>query len=243
MDRFEFFSQLPRIEPGSVSFTSLLLNTVEVNPDDVMVDLDAGAGDRSIWLARSRVRKIVSVNEDERYSERLKTRSSEGGATSFVESITCGIMDLPFEKNSCSLILAEWAAIKNGLKCSIEYWHQFIAPGGYLAITYPGVKNRDAPVEARGPLELRMAEPMDTLPNYLKTIAESGFELQFQLPLSDEAWDEFYADTLRRVWALREKDGTLSDDPVLKSIHAEAKWFRRVGRGRVFLQGFLLKKA
>ena len=50
------------------------------------------------------------------------------------------------------------------------------------------MKNKDAPVEARGPLELRMAEPMDTLQNYLKIIGELGFELVFQLPLSEASW-------------------------------------------------------
>ena len=242
MDRFEFFSRLPRLEPGSVSFTSLLLNTVEVQQDEAMVDLSAGAGDRSIWLARSRVRKVIAVNEDPRYNTVLQERSRSGGSDSFVETVTSDLMDLPFEPNSCKLILAEWAATKNGLKASVENWREFITPGGYLALSYPGVKNRDAPVEARGPLELRMAEPMDTLNQYLKIFSEAGLELQFQLPLNEETWDDFYADTLRRVWALKEEDEARANDPVLKSIHAEAKWYRRVGRGRVFLQGFLLKK-
>ena len=87
-----------------------------------------------------------------------------------------------------------------------------------------------------------MAEPMDTLEAYHRIIAEAGFELQFQLPLPEEAWDNFYADTLRRVWSLAETDGDVMSNPVIKSIHAEAKWYRRVGRGRVFLQGLLLKK-
>ena len=242
MDRFEFFCHLPRIEPGSVGFTSLLLNTVELNQDESIVDLQAGAGDRSVWLARSRVRKVIAVNEDERYNTVLNEHARSGGSDGFVETVTSDLMDLPFDPDSCKLVLAEWAATQNGLSASVQNWHRFIAPGGYLALSYPGVKNRDAPVEARGPLELRMAEPMETLNHYLKVFAESGFELQFQLPLSEEAWDDFYADTLRRVWALREENESLKDDPVLKSIHAEAKWYRRVGRGRVFLQGFLLKK-
>lgn len=230
------------MEPGAIGFTSLLLNTVEVQEDEFMVDLLAGAGDRSIWLARSRVRRMIAINDDERYNEILSKRSLSGGSDTFLECRHADIMALPLEPKSCKLILAEWAATKNGLRTSLENWSQHIMQGGYLAISYPGVKNRDAPVEARGPLELRMAEPMDTLNSYLKVFAEVGFELQFQMPLGDEHWDNFYADTLRRVWALRAGDESLANDPVLKSIHAEAKWYRRVGRGRVFLQGFLLKK-
>ena len=243
VDRFEFFAQLPRIQPGAVGFTSLLLTNVDVTADETMLDLGAGAGDRAVWLARSRCRNIVAQNEDERYTKALIERAEAGGASPFLETVTCGLLDLPFEPGQFKLILAEWAATANGLRASLEHWGQFLAPDGYLAISYPGVKNKDAPVEARGPLELRMAEPMATLDAYHQIITEAGFELQFQLPLPEEAWDNFYADTLRRVWSLSQSNSDMMSNPVIKSVHAEAKWHRRVGRGRVFLQGLLLRKA
>lgn len=243
MDRFDFFAQLPRTQPGAVSFTSLLLTNVEVTPDQKILDLEAGAGDRSVWLARSRCRNVVSHNQDERYTKALEERAQTGGASPYIETITCDVLDLPFEDTQFNLILAEWAATANGLRASLNHWAQFLAPGGFIALSYPGVRNKDAPVEARGPLELRMAEPMDTIEAYHRIIADAGFELQFQLPLPEEAWDNFYADTLRRVWSLAESNSDIMSNPVIKSIHAEAKWYRRVGRGRVFLQGLLLKKA
>jgi SAM-dependent methyltransferase len=243
VDRFDFFAQLPRTQPGAVGFTSLLLTNVEVTPDQKILDLQAGAGDRSVWLARSRCRNVVSHNEDERYTKVLEERAQAGGASPYIETVTSDMLDLPFKNTQFNLILAEWAATANGLRASLNHWGQFLAPDGFLALSYPGVKNKDAPVEARGPLELRMAEPMDTIEAYHQIIVEAGFEVQFQLPLPEEAWDNFYADTLRRVWSLSESDSEVMSNPVIKSIHAEAKWYRRVGRGRVFLQGLLLKKA
>ena len=242
MDRFEFFSELPRLNPGSVAFTSLLLNSIDFEDDDLVVDLEAGAGDRSVWLARSRVHPITAVNQDERFNKILETRSNDGGTPTFVDTVVADTLSLPFEPGSCKLILAEWAAVEHGFETSLKTWGPLLAADGYLALSYPGVKNKDAPVEARGPLELRMAEPMDTLQNYLKLIGELGFELVFQLPLSEASWSDFYADTLRRCWALVKADPTMKDDPIVKTALAEAKWYRRVGRGRVFLQGLLLKK-
>ena len=243
MDRFDFFSKLPRTQPGAVSFTSLLLNNVDLAPDEAILDLEAGAGDRSVWLARSRCRRVVSHNEDERYTNALRERAEAGGAIAYIETVTSSLLELPFPDEKFQLVLGEWAATIHGLRTSLDAWADFVEPGGFLAITYPGVTNKDAPIEARGPLELRMAEPMDTLESYHRTIAEAGYELTFQLPLPEEAWDNFYADTLRRVWSLSETNPDLASDPVLKTIHAEAKWYRRVGRGRVFLQGMLLKKS
>ncbi len=242
MDRFDFFAPLPRIEPGAVNFTSVLLTSVDVGAEDTVLDLNAGAGDRAVWMARSRCRKVIALNEDERYTEKLKQQAADGGADAFLSAVTGNLMELPFDDGQFKLILAEWAATAHGLRASLENWQRYLSPDGYLALSYPGVKNKDAPVEARGPLELRMAEPMDTLKNYHKIIAECGYELCFQLPLPEEAWEYYYADALRRIWALTGDKTEAITDPVLKSIHAEAQWYRRVGRGRVFLQGFLLKK-
>ena len=58
MDRFDFYSKLPRPEPGGVAFTNAYLTAVAVKATDRLCDIGCGAGDRASWIARSRGSRI-----------------------------------------------------------------------------------------------------------------------------------------------------------------------------------------
>jgi hypothetical protein len=139
-------------------------------------------------------------------------------------------------------VLAEGAALALGLKTALTLWRRIIQPEGHLCVTYPGVVNKDAPPEVRAPLERRMADPLGTLADYHALVRATGFELVHQVALHADLWDQFYADCQRHAWALVASGAVRDDDPQVKSILAEAQWFRAVGRSRVFLQAMVLRR-
>ncbi len=129
-----------------------------------------------------------------------------------------------------------------GLEVSLKLWRRLIPVGGHIGASYPGVINKDAPDEVRGPLELRMAEPMKTLAEYQAIARKTGYDLIHQAPLAHALWENFYADTTRRAWALNNHESA-EKTGVVRTVLDEAHWYRHVGRGRVFLQSMLLRRS
>lgn len=242
MDRFEFFAKLPIIEPGGAVFTSAYLTHLQIKATDVLLELGCAGGDLASWVARSRGCRIVAVDDDRRFVPLARDRAADSGAASLVKPIVADYRQLPFPDHSFRLVLAEGTAMKLGLKQALTLWRRLVPPQGHLALTYPGVVNKNAPDEVRGPLEARMVEPLGTLPDYHKAIRAAGYEVAHQVPLQAELWDAFYRDTIRHAWALVEAKICAEDDPFVQSIIDEARWFRRVGRTRVFLQAMVLRR-
>lgn len=241
MDRFEFFAKLPRTEPGSPTFTSAYLTPIPIKSDDKVLDLGCAAGDRATWVARSRCCRVVAVDRDPRYLPFAQQRAAEGGASTLVTPITARYTQLPFADGSFDVVMVEGAALSIGLKQALDIWRRLLSPKGLLAIAYPGVVNKGAPQEVRGPLEKHMVEPLGTLADYHKIIRAAGYELFHQVPLQAEVWDRYYRANQRHAWALIASGEVPEDDATIQDILAEASWYRRVGRGRVFLQAMVVR--
>ncbi len=242
MDRFDFFAHLPRNQPGGTSFTSAYLSSVKIHPTDRLLDLACAGGDRTVWIARSRLCKIVSVDAEPGYKAVVQDAAEEGGAGHLVSAVSASYDDLPFEEDSFDLILAEGAAMGLGLAKALELWRPLVTKDGFIAVTYPGVVNQNSPPEVRKPMEARMAEPMKTLKEYHGIIKEAGFELVHQTPLPNILWETFYTDAVRRAWAVIDSGEATAETPVVKQVLEEAQWYRRIGRGRVFIQAFMLRR-
>ncbi len=242
MDRFEFFSKLPRTEPGCTTFTSSYLNQMPIRATDRILDIGCGGGGRAVWVARSRGCHIVAVDRDPRYLNVVRQRAEEGGSAHHVHPVAADYAALPFPDKAFRVMLAEGPARLLGLKRALDEWRRLLVPQGLLSVTYPGVVNKSAPPEVRGPLERGMVEPLGTLKDYHATVRAAGFEIVHQVPLAAELWDVFYIDVERHAWALVSTQQARDDDPTLREVLDEARWFRDVGRGRVFLQAMVLRR-
>jgi ubiquinone/menaquinone biosynthesis C-methylase UbiE len=242
VDRFDFFAHLPRNEPGGTSFTSAYLSSVKIHPTDRVLDLRSAGGDRTVWIARSRLCKVIAVDEEPRYAALATKAAEEGGAGHLVSTVTAKYDDLPFDDESFDLILAESSANGLGLAQALSVWRRLVPKDGFIAVTYPGVVNKESPPEVRQPIEARMVEPMKTLKEYHEIIKEAGFELVHQTPLPNILWETFYTDAVRRAWALIDAKEATKETPVVRDVLAEARWYRRIGRGRVFIQAFMLRR-
>jgi len=242
VDRFTFFAELPRTEPGNAVFTSAYLTHVPLKASDTILELGCASGDRATWIARSRGCRVVAADAEPRFMPWVRRRADEGGATPLVRPLAADYLNLPFRDGAFRAVIAEGAAMTVGLKAALVAWRRLVPPDGHVCLTYPGVVNKDAPAEVRAPLERRMAEPMAMLPDYHKLVRASGFEIQHQVPLPADLWEAFYADVVRHAWALTARGRTTDQNRIVRDVIQEARWFRQVGRGRVFLQAMVLRR-
>jgi len=242
VDRFTFFSPLPRSEPGGSTFTSAYLTQVQIKATHRVLDLRCASGDRATWVARSRGCHIVAVDQESRYLPIVKGRTADGGAGHLVHPVAARYDALPFADESFRLIMAEGAALGLGLQKALTAWRRLVPKNGHVAVTYPGVVNKDAPPEVRDPLERYMVEPLRTLADYHTIVRNAGYDLTHQVPLQPELWDAFYADAMRRAWALVTSKQVPKNEQIVREVLSEAHWYRRIGRGRVFLQAMVLRR-
>ncbi len=242
MDRFEFFSEMPKSEAGAATFTSAYLTPVPIKKADKILDLACGPGDRAVWIARSRGCPVFACDKDERYLPIVKKRAEAGGSAQWITTVCSDYLSLPFDDKSFKVVMAENVAMETGLLRGLEAWRRLPRDDGYLSISYPGLVNKAAPAEVREPLEKRMAEPMGTMGDYQNTIRAAKFEIVHQYPLATNIWDRFYLDNMRHAWALVKNGRVEENDTVLNDILSEAKWFHNVARGRLFYHAFLLKR-
>ena len=124
MDTFEFYSKLPRAAPGATSFTSAYLSTIKLRAKDKLADLHSRTGERAVWVARSRGCSVVAVDEDPRFCQVIDERALDGGAANQVQAVSSGYLELPFEDESFSLVMAEWAAAHTGLTAGLKAWRR-----------------------------------------------------------------------------------------------------------------------
>jgi ubiquinone/menaquinone biosynthesis C-methylase UbiE len=242
VDRYEFYTRLPRSEPGGVAFTNAYLTAVPIKAVDRVLDLGCAGGDRATWIARSRGSRVVAVDADVRYLATVRRKAYEGGSGHLVLPVAADYRNLPFPDNMFKVVLAEGSAMVLGLKQALTVWRRIVMPEGHLCVTYPGVVNKDAPAEVRLPLEKRMVDPLGTLGEYHAAVRAAGFELVHQVPLQTELWEQFYAESMRHAWALVASNEAREDDPQIRAVLAEAQWFRTFGRSRVFLQAMVLRR-
>lgn len=241
MDLFGFYTDLPRIEPGGVTFSSAYLSAITIKSTDVVAELGCGLGTNATWIARSRCCPVVAVDADPRFLGEVKRRAEEGGGD-LVWPVRADLANLPFKEQAFKVVVSEGAALTLGLRHALTVWRRIVAPGGILALTYPGVVNKGAPMEVRGPLEKRMAEPMGTLADYHAVVRGAGFELVHQVSMQPELWEAHYNDCVRHAWALMRADRVSEEDPTIRRVLDEAKWYRHVGRGRVFYVAMVLRR-
>ena len=242
MDRFEFFSKLPRAEPGGASYTSAYLTHVQIKASDVVLELGCEGGDLATWVSRSRGCRVVAVEQERRYLPIVQRRAEEGGAAELVVPMIARYNSLPFADNAFRLVVAEGAALTLGLKQALTLWRRLVMPQGHIALTYPGVVKKDSPSEVREPLERRMIEPLGTLADYHATIRAAGYEVVHQVPLQPDLWEGYYAETVRHAWALVSSGEVAEEEPAVHEVLEEARWYRQAGRGRVFLQAMVLRR-
>ncbi|MFN3201516.1 MAG: class I SAM-dependent methyltransferase [Bradymonadia bacterium] len=242
MDLFGFYADLPRIEPGGVTFSSAYLSAITIKSTDVVAELGSGLGSNATWIARSRCCPVVAVDPDPRCLKETMRRAEEGGGDVFVRPVRADLASLPFQDQAFKVVVSEGAALSLGLKHALTVWRRILAPGGILALTYPGVVNKGAPTEVRGPLERRMAEPMGTLADYHAVVRGAGFELVHQVSMQPELWESHYNDCVRHAWALMRSERVSEEDPTIRRVLDEARWYRNVGRGRVFYVAMVLRR-
>jgi len=244
INEYEFFGRLSRRVPGSVVFSSAYLTPLPLDRRSTVADLGCGFGHRATWVARSRCCVVHAFDRDAEHLRRSHERAEEGGAETLVRLHPASdYLELGLDPKSLDLIMAEGLGFEMDTLSALESWRPYLKDDGHIAVTCLGVVNRHPPQELIAPFADQGRE-LGTLEDYHAQIMNlQGFKLVHQVQLPPYAWEEHYQSIKRLIRGLLRSGEASAEDAVIKAAQEDLSWYQQIGRGRLFLQAFVLKVA
>lgn len=198
MDEMELMMHLHRNNkrqgPGSEESTNLAITLANIDKEKVyrIADIGCGTGAQTMSLAKALKGDIIAVDLFEEFLEKLKEDSSNENTTAHIRTLSASMDKLPFEKEEFDIIWSEGAVYNIGFKNGINYWKDFLKPGGILAVSELSWITNSRPKDLEDFWNGEYSE-MDTIAGKIRILEESGYKVLGHFILPDECWlDNYY---------------------------------------------------
>jgi ubiquinone/menaquinone biosynthesis C-methylase UbiE len=197
---------LPQEGPGSKESTLKALSLIKSLPKKPKIlDIGCGPGRQTMDLAGATDGKITAIDIFEQYLEQLRKKVKELKLNKRIDVVNCSMEKLNFSPKSFDLIWSEGAIYLMGFEKGLNYWKDFLKPGGYIAVTECSWLKDNPPDEIKQYFD-EGYPGMQTVDNNIEIIKRAGHELigHFTLPKSD--WYQYYKPLKARIAKLKQQD-------------------------------------
>lgn len=220
-----YFSSLERQGPGSDDATLRALQFADsITPRATVADLGCGTGSSALLIARQTGAHVIAVDAFADFLTKLERNADRLGVSDLVEPIVGDMAELPFEPQSLDAIWSEGAIYNIGYERGLRYWHQYLRPGGYVAVT-DAVWFRENPPEEVRRFWNDAYDQIDTVPHKIEQMQAAGYEPVATFRLSNECWtDNFYQPqhAVRQKFAQEHADNPFALDFLKNQEHEES---------------------
>ena len=188
----DFFKDLNRQGPCGEEETLRALDFCMPLPERARIaDLGCGTGGQTIHLAQHTAAHITAIDLMPAFTESLRAQIA---GTRLAERITVldGSMDdLPFAPESFDLIWSEGAISHLGFGEGLRYWHRFLKPGGWVAVTEATWFTEDRPDEI---VEFwNEGYPgIDTIPLKISQMQVAGYFPVAHFAMPEQCWRDYF---------------------------------------------------
>jgi len=190
----DFFARLNRQGPGSVEVTKKALGFIDNLPDvKKMVDLGSGTGTQTLTLAENTDAHITAIDLIPEMIKVFDKRIEKAGFEQRISTIVGSMGDSPFKESSLDLIWSEGAIYNIGYEYGIRFWHKYLKPGCFIAVSETSWFTEERPAEIQEFWDANYPE-IDTIPNKIDQMQKAGYIPMAHFILPEYCWlDEFYA--------------------------------------------------
>jgi ubiquinone/menaquinone biosynthesis C-methylase UbiE len=203
MSEFELLVDLylksERQGPGSEEGTlcALELCDIEGKQNLNIADIGCGTGAQTLTLAKHLEGKITAVDLfDEFLSELVKRKNTENLGCE-ITTLKASMDDLPFELDSLDLIWSEGAIYNMGFEKGVNYWSQFLKPGGHLAVSEITWTTNQRPNEIDEFWKAAYPE-VATTAEKIRILESAGYSLRGYFILPESSWINNYYEPLEK---------------------------------------------
>ncbi len=138
MDELELLVDLhlPQLRqgPGGHEQTARAIELAEISPSTELkiADIGCGTGASTLQLARQLNTRVTAVDFLPAFIDELKIRASAENLAEKIQPVCCSMDDLPFAPEEYDVLWSEGAIYNMGFEKGVQYWRQFLKPGGVL---------------------------------------------------------------------------------------------------------------
>ncbi len=203
----DFFKRVDRQGPGGEWETRLATSLIPTFDGKVRIaDIGCGAGSQTFVLADEYDAEIMAVDLLPEMMEMVGKKCKEKGLEDTVHPVQASMDNLPFAPESFDLIWAEGSIFIMGYEKGLEYWHQFLKPGGFVAVTDSSWLGNKRPANM-GWINDNLPE-IDSIGHKIAQMSEAGYEPYAHFTLPATCWTKNYYEPMQPAM-----DAFLRDHP------------------------------
>lgn len=188
----EYFSNFKRQGPGSPEVTLKALSFIESLPPDArIVDIGCGTGGQTMVLAQHITGSITGIDFFPAFIELFNQNAQDLHLQDRVQGEVGNMEDLHFEASSLDLIWSEGAIYNIGFEKGLQYWHQFLKTGGYIAVSEASWFTDHRPLEIEQFWQDAYPD-IDTISSKVGQMQRAGYVPIAAFILPENCWTEHY---------------------------------------------------
>lgn len=192
----DFFKRVDRQGPGGDWETRLAVSMIPDFRRRIRVaDIGCGKGSQTFVLAEEYDAEIDAVDLLPEMLDGIRKKSQMQGLTDCVHPVQASMDALPFAKESYDLIWAEGSIFIIGYEKGLKYWHQFLKPGGFIAVTECSWLSKKRPKNMSW-IRDNLPE-IDTIEHKIHQMAETGYEPCVHFVLPETCWTTNYYEPMQ----------------------------------------------
>lgn len=190
--------------PGGFPATQQNLKTLQINPDETVLDAGCGSGLTACHLVKTIGCKVIGVDNNPLMIEKAKQRAEKERVSHLVEFKVADAYHLPFAENSFDLVMAESITVFLDKEKVYREFYRVLKPEGRIADLEMALLK-----ELPAPLKNQMQECYGSSTNPLsfeewhQTLAKAGFqdvEIKNAQPLRNHS--QVLLNELKKDWIL-----------------------------------------
>lgn len=194
----DFFKRLDRQGPGGEWETRLATSLIPDFKRKIRIaDIGCGMGSQTFVLADEYNADIDAVDLLPEMLEGIRNRSFLRGITDSVHPVQASMDNLPFAKESYDLVWAEGSVFIMGFENGLRYWHQFLKPEGFVAVTDTSWLGKKRPKDM-GWIKDNLPD-IDTVEHKIAQMSEAGYEPYAHFVLPETCWTKNYYEPMKPV--------------------------------------------
>ncbi len=189
----DYFSSLERQGPGSPEVTVKALGFIEnLTGTSRIADIGCGTGGQTMVLAQNTPGDITGIDLFPVFVDLFNANAVKHNIQDRVKGIIGSMDNLPFKSGELDLIWSEGAIYNIGFERGLNYWKEFLKPGGYVVVSEASWFTMERPEEINK-FWMDAYPEIDTIPHKTDLMQKAGYIPVAHFILTEDCWTEnFY---------------------------------------------------
>lgn len=190
--------------PGGFPATKLNLETIQIKPEDYVLDAGCGSGLTSCHLAKMTGCKIIGIDINPQMIEKAAQRAEKEGVSHLVEFKLADVNQLPFPANTFDWVIAESVTVFLDKIQVYREFYRVLKPEGQVADLEMALLHALPP-----PLKKQLADCFGPNTNpvsfeeWSQSISQAGFQdVEIKNPQPLKSNGSLIANELKKDWLL-----------------------------------------